>query len=185
MQPSWSVGDSSAGHVESLCSPELHFPLLATDDDDLQLSPPFCRHHGRPSASDVTSGERTGTDVTEPGGSSSRCRRSGCQAAGTRGARSAVVRAIAERRRTVSGRRKKTEERIRRRRPAAVSLRSAVAVARPPLLVDRHPPLPVVASGNGRVVEAAATGGNQSRRWFLSESVVVAAEIQLLRRRRR
>ena len=101
MQPSWSVGDSSAGHVESLCSPELHFPLLATDDDDLQLSPPFCRHRGRPSASDVTSGERTGTDVTEPAGSSSRCRRSGCQAAGTRGARSAVVRAVAERLRTV------------------------------------------------------------------------------------
>ena len=43
---SWSVGDSSAGHVESLCSPELHFPLLATDDHDLQLSPPFCRHRG-------------------------------------------------------------------------------------------------------------------------------------------
>ena len=104
MQPSWSVGDSSAGHVESLCSPELHFPLLATDDDDLQLSPPFCRHRGRPRASDVTSGQRTGTDVMEPAGSSSRCRRSGCQAAAgrrMRGARSAVVRAVAERRRTV------------------------------------------------------------------------------------
>jgi len=104
MQPSWSVGDSSAGHVESLYSPELHFPLLATDDDDLQLSPPFCRHRGRPSASDITSGERTGTDVTEPAGSSSRCRRSGCQTAAgrrTRGARFAVVRAVAERRRTI------------------------------------------------------------------------------------
>ena len=104
MQPSWLVGDSSAGHVESLCSPELHFPLLATDDGDLQLSPPFCRHGGRPSASDITSGKRTATDVSEPAGSSSRCRRSGCQTAAgrrTRGARFAVVWAVAERRRTV------------------------------------------------------------------------------------
>ena len=185
MQPSWSVGDSSAGHVESLCSPELHFPHFATDDDDLQLSPPFCRHRGRPSASDVTSGERTGTDVTEPAGSSSRCRRSGCQAAGTRGARSAVVRAVAERLRTVWP----TEE----DRGANSSAASGGGVVtqrrrRPPLLVDCHPLRRVVTSGNGQVVEAAATGRNQSRRWFLSESrrrVVVTAEIQLLGRRRR
>ena len=97
MQPSWLVGDSSAGHVESLCSPELHFPLLATDDDDLQLSPPFCRHGGRPSTSDITSGKRTATDVSEPAGSSSRCRRSGCQASAAADAWSAVRRGACNR----------------------------------------------------------------------------------------
>ena len=151
MQPSWSVGDSSAGHVESLCSPELHFALLATDDDDLQLSPPFCRHRGRPSASDVTSGERTGTDVTEPAGSSSRCQRFVCQAAD---AWSAV-------RRGAGGHGTAADCPADGRRPRSEFVGGGVVTQRrrrPPLLVDCHPLCRVVTSGNGQVVEAAATG---------------------------
>jgi len=100
MQPSWSKLETlqrDTSKVSVRPNAILHSSRPTTTTSKFQLSPPFCRHRGRPSASDVTSGERTGTDVTEPAGSSSRCRRSGCQASAAADAWSAVRRGACNR----------------------------------------------------------------------------------------